>query len=176
MKFVDCTVKDKISLEVLKERIRLSIDSETMMYIGVDSQEFGEYLNVVVVIILHKRNKGGRLFYCREIIKSAVHRSLRYRILYETQKVTQVALELAELENMCKQIVVHLDINSDEQYKSNAFMNEATAYVIAQGFDCVVKPYSWAAFSAADRYTKRVKRSVRQNNKTTKNKEQEENR
>tara|TARA_Y100000034_G_scaffold28883_2_gene34749 strand:- start:17911 stop:18408 length:498 start_codon:yes stop_codon:yes gene_type:complete len=152
MEFIDATTNNKYSLEELSKFLETQITKEHAIYIGVDSQERNNNLLLATAVILHKSNKGGALFYCREFLTKTC--SLRQRLLLETQRATEVAIALSELCDKARKFTVHLDVNSNSKHKSNMLLKEAKSYVIAQGFDCEVKPNSWASFCVADKLTK----------------------
>ena len=156
MEFIEATTNKKHTLEELNELLKERVTKEHAVYIGVDSQEAGDTLLLATAIILHKNKSGGVLFYCREHLMKM--RSIRQRLLLETQRATEVALTLSELAEQANKFTIHLDVNSDSRYKSNILLKEAKSYVIAQGFDCEVKPNSWASFCVADKLTKGKKK------------------
>lgn len=45
---------------------------------------------------------------------------------------------------------IHIDINSDEDYKSNRLFQAAVGYLKSFGFKVESKPYSWVASTVAD--------------------------
>ena len=72
-------------------------------------------------------------------------------------KETETAIELANIINSSvdlKKTYVHLDINPDKRFKSSQVFTSATSWVKSQGYDCIVKPDSWASSWLADAYAK----------------------
>jgi len=45
---------------------------------------------------------------------------------------------------------VHADINSEEDYQSNAVLKDAMGYVLGMGYTFKAKPFAFASSSCAD--------------------------
>jgi predicted RNase H-related nuclease YkuK (DUF458 family) len=73
--------------------------------------------------------------------------NIKARMLQEAAFAIQTALEL----NVPAEI--HLDINPNPKFKSNAALKEALAYVKGMGLQAKVKPEAFAASCAADYFT-----------------------
>jgi predicted RNase H-related nuclease YkuK (DUF458 family) len=74
-------------------------------------------------------------------------------MLFETQAAIDTAtiLRNAGIKNLC----VHLDMGTDpEKNATSTVVDGLCGYVIGSGFDCEVKPNSWASSSVADRLSK----------------------
>lgn len=119
--------------------------------VGTDSQIFKRRVVFVTCIVAHKYNDGGRFWYVRERLKKKEFPNLQKRLMYETMKSVWAALELEDLSITPE---VHLDLGGDERRsKSAKYAPELTSLVVAQGYDCAIKPFSWAS-DCADRFTK----------------------
>jgi predicted RNase H-related nuclease YkuK (DUF458 family) len=118
------------------------------------SQEQGNKIIIATAVIVYNHNKGGTYFYNREILNAKYFKSLRQRLMYEIQKSTETAICLMELDELCDKFSVHIDINSDNRFKSSIVLKEAKSYILSQGFECETKPNSWASSCVADKLTK----------------------
>ena len=156
MNFIDKSTNKKYTIQQLDNFLKSIIDKNTDIYIGSDSQESGKYLVVATVIVIHKNNNGAKFLYYREKLDKKIFKSLRQRLLYETQKAIEIAINLSEIAEKCRKFSVHVDINNDKRFKSSKFANEAKSYVTSQGFNCEIKPNAWASSCVADRMTKNI--------------------
>lgn len=151
-------MQNQINLEEVKEYIE-SQSPETKIYIGCDSERLRTngiwFADYTLVIIVHINGKNG----CK--IFGQVERERDYdqnrsrpaqRLMMEVYKVAELYLKLSEvLED--RDVSVHLDINPDERHGSSCVISQAVGYIRGVcGVDPMVKPNSWAASFAADRY------------------------
>jgi predicted RNase H-related nuclease YkuK (DUF458 family) len=75
----------------------------------------------------------------------------RHRLMNEVYKVAQLYLELSKVVDL--PIEVHLDLNPSDKHNSNIVINEAVGYIRGMcNVIPMVKPKSFAASYAADRY------------------------
>lgn len=128
--------------------------SEYEIYIGTDSKVKKKDKRVIYAtcIILYKKGRGGKILIAKE--RKSLPNSLRERLAIEVWKSIETSIELSKyLPNV--QIVVHVDVNQSQKYKSGDFCQELVSMVVGQGFKCVVKPNAWAAQSVADKFSKK---------------------
>ena len=154
MIFTDPTTHEKFSITELCNLLKTKISKKNNIYIGADSQERGDKIIIATAVIVYNHNKGGTYFYNREILNAKYFKSLRQRLMYEIQKSTETAICLMELDELCDKFSVHIDINSDNRFKSSIVLKEAKSYILSQGFECETKPNSWASSCVADKLTK----------------------
>ena len=64
------------------------------------------------------------------------------------------AFKLQEILPPNVDIVIHVDANSDERWKSSDYVHDLIGMVVGQGFRCKIKPNAWAAMSVADKHSK----------------------
>ncbi len=123
-------------------------------FIGTDSQQCKLHVSIVTSICFYKINgKGSRIFYIKEKNPKSQYPTLRSRILDEAYRSVEVAIELDKL--IKGQLTIHLDIGDDIiKNKTSKFNKELQMLVKGQGFDCAIKPDSWASTSVADKFTK----------------------
>tara|TARA_B100000131_G_scaffold121744_2_gene118808 strand:+ start:2085 stop:2555 length:471 start_codon:yes stop_codon:yes gene_type:complete len=137
--------------EFKKELIDLQNDGYNV-YIGADSQIVKDKVSVVACVCLYKQSKGGRVFYVKERIDKSKFPTTRMRLLYEAYKSIEVAMEIEEF--VTEDLTIHLDIGSDIMRSLSAkYKKEAESIVLSMGYNCEIKPDSWAS-SVADRFTK----------------------
>ena len=123
-------------------------------FIGTDSQHCKLHVSIVTSICFHKLNgSGSRIFYIKEKKNNSLYPTLRSRMLDEAYRSVEVAIELDKF--LKGQLTVHLDIGDDiVKNKTSKFNKELQMLVRGQGFDCAIKPDSWASTSVADKLTK----------------------
>jgi predicted RNase H-related nuclease YkuK (DUF458 family) len=142
------------TIEEIVEAVRTS-SKTTRVYIGCDSKihRKGMYAKFATVVILHIDGRhGGKLFSMVEDEKIfGSHKSPKMRLLMEAYKAIDIASKVAEVIED-RPFEVHLDFNMNAEYKSNAAVKEATAYVFGTlGFSPKFKPEAFAASTAADK-------------------------
>ena len=132
--------------------------SDTKIYIGVDSERikrdgawYAEYTAAIVVHI--NGNNGCKLFgevsYERDYDRVDKPNT---RLMTEVFKVSELYLKLAEvLED--RVVEVHLDLSTDDNHASSSVVAQAIGYIRGVcNVEPQVKPYSFAASYAADRF------------------------
>ena len=145
--------QEEMSFEQLVEKIKELSESGYDFYIGADSQIIKNKISVVTCICAHNQSRGGQIFYVKERIPTNRLRTLRARMMYEAYKSLEVALEVEEF--IASKITIHLDIGYDpKRSPTHKFKDELQFLIKSQGYDCEIKPYSWASSSVADRFTK----------------------
>lgn len=143
----------KMNVSEIAEIVKISSPS-TAVYVGCDSKQRGETcIFATVVIIHHDRSRGANVFV--QIEKTKKIPSLKQRIMMETFKAVEIALQIASF-IPDREIEIHLDINPSPKHPSNVALKDALSYVSSQGFKPVFKPYSFAAYSVADYVCKKV--------------------
>jgi uncharacterized protein len=142
----------------IRDTIHLDGNHHTFrILIGTDSQNHGSIgtTRYVTAIILHKVGKGANFFVKRQ--DEPFTRSLRQKIWQESYLTLQYASELdqeladvLQLDNV--EFQVHVDCGSNGPTRD--LIQEVCGLFTAAGYDVVTKPYSAAASSAADRFSK----------------------
>jgi predicted RNase H-related nuclease YkuK (DUF458 family) len=124
------------------------------LYIGTDSQVLGDKISIVTCICLYKDSPSrNKIFYIKERVATERYPSLRARMLLEAYTSLEVALELDPISS--GRLTVHLDIGDDlRRNKTARFQKELQVLFKSQGFECEIKPNSWASSCIADRFTK----------------------
>lgn len=132
-----------------KEAIRNS-SAESSIYIGCDSRRIPAKKKALfsTVIVLHKDSKRGCSVFHNQVTLPD-YGQMRSRLMTETQ----LALEaFSAIENVIgsRKLEIHLDVNPDPKYASNVVAAEALGWVRSLGLQARIKPYSFAATTAAD--------------------------
>jgi predicted RNase H-related nuclease YkuK (DUF458 family) len=125
-------------------------------FIGSDSQVFGKHISIVTCICPRFDNNdiglSGRVFYIKDKISKKAYPNLRTRMLLEAFSSIEMALDLDQYIN--NKISIHLDVGYSKKSKTSNYQSELQYLVKAQGYECEIKPNSWAASGAADRVSK----------------------
>jgi len=120
--------------------------------IGSDSIQHKKWTIYAVMIALFYPKIGGtgrgaHLIYLKK--KFTTRFSLWTRLWNEVEMSIDVAKYLKNNINL-ENIEVHIDINPDEEYKSNMAFQASIGYIKSLEFIPVAKPNSWVATCAAD--------------------------
>lgn len=148
-------------LVTLKEIARLGIryieedpGAEYEITVGSDSQNFSK-TKIVTVIAFCRKGKGGIFFYNVEYVKRIDN--LRLKIYYETQESLELAdALLSALDINTSKYNIHFQIHCDvgRNGATNALVQEIVGWVHSLGYDCCIKPESYAASAVANRFSK----------------------
>lgn len=148
----------KIDEEALKSRVsEFMAEMKKMPYriiVGSDSQsvESGGY-DFVSALVVHRVGEGGIYFYTREIVKRKY--SLKERMYEEAIRSLQMAAQIADLfkENGISKYNVEIHVDIGQKGETREVINEIVGMVRGSGYDCKIKPDSFAASKVADRHT-----------------------
>lgn len=120
--------------------------------VGTDSQNT-DITKVVLAIAIRKIGSGGIFFIDIQKVKRISN--LKQKLYYETAQSLDLALKLNNflLENHFPQkINIHVDAGAIGA--SSEVSPQLKGWIIASGFGCQVKPFSYAASSIADKFSK----------------------
>lgn len=123
-------------------------------YVGTDSQNYRKGKRSCVytsVLVAYRKGKGGNVILHSD--KTAYQEHLRLRLLTEAMRSLETAWFLSGLIPKNNIVTIHLDVNDSLKYKSGQYKDELVGMIMAQGFKCAHKPYSWAASGVADAKT-----------------------
>ena len=155
------TVTGQQLIKIVSDYISADPKAQYEFTVGTDSQSYDK-TKMVEVIAVHRVGKGGIFFYNVEYVNRI--QSLRQKITEETQRSLTIAdglLEALELDFIEKDIdideldikfQIHCDIGHEG--KTKALIKEITNWVTSLGYDCLIKPDSYAASSIANKYSK----------------------
>ena len=114
--------------------------------VGTDSQVRKNDVDVITCVCAHAYGIGSKVFYRKHVMPKDEFPTLRSRLLHETYSSISVAIEL---EGVVKnKLAVHLDVGSSKRSSSNKYCNELEIIVRSQGYECAIKPDSFAAACA----------------------------
>lgn len=128
--------------------------------IGTDSQNHSD-TKVVVVIVAQREGHGGIYFYDVEHISRI--QDVRQKLNYETQKSLACADKLIETlesnENYSDMFLnssfsIHVDAGHSNLGKTKELIPSLVGWIKSCGYDCSVKPDSFAASSVANKISK----------------------
>lgn len=136
----------------VQEFVRANLDAD--FYVGTDSQNYRKgkrHCTFTTVLVAYRRGKGGSVILHSD--KTAYQEHLRLRLLTEAMRSLETAWFLSGLIPKQNIVTIHLDVNDSVKYKSGQYKDELVGMIMAQGFKCAHKPYSWAASGVADAKT-----------------------
>lgn len=134
----------------------LESSKESSIYVGCDSKRFKKngrwFARYMTVIIIHMdSSKGCKLFHESNVLEDfGGTKSPKQRLLNEVMFAVNAAYDVMPVIGD-RHWELHVDINPNPRYKSNAAVKEALGYVRGNlGIDAKIKPDAWAAMHAAD--------------------------
>lgn len=128
--------------------------------IGTDSQNFSD-TKVVAVIAVQCEGHGGIYFYNVERIERI--QDVRQKLNYETQTSLTYADNLIEILESNKEyeelflntsFAIHIDAGHNPAGKTKELIPALVGWIKSCGYDCEVKPDSYAASSVANKISK----------------------
>ncbi|PZP48857.1 MAG: hypothetical protein DI598_09235 [Pseudopedobacter saltans] len=118
--------------------------------IGTDSQVKGVLTEFATVIVFLREHNGGFMYIHSE--KSLRKFHVKERMLAEVGMSIDIAYALCDLFIQYKvDMEVHVDINTNPQFKSNSALKDAMSYILGMGFAFKAKPDAFASSSCADK-------------------------
>ncbi|MEB3102448.1 ribonuclease H-like YkuK family protein [Ferviditalea candida] len=139
--------------ENIRDYIQEDPHARYKLVIGTDSHTNRQGTVYVTALIIHRGGKGARLFYRK--LRTKPMMDLRYRIYRETE----LSLEAVRLLNqnginkllLDSPVEIHADIGNNGDTKK--LIQEIVGWITSIGYIVRIKPYSFGASSAADRFT-----------------------
>ncbi len=123
---------------------------ELKVCIGTDSQVKGKETEFATVIVFIRKGKGGFMYIHNEISKQRM--TIKERMLMEVHKSIEVAYELCNIfSRYSVDMEVHVDINTNPNFKSNNALKEAMGYIVGMGFAFRAKPEAFASSNCANK-------------------------
>ena len=123
---------------------------ELKVCIGTDSQVKGKETEFATVIVFIRKGKGGFMYIRNETTTQKM--SIKERMLVEVAKSIEVAYPLCNIfSRYSVDMEVHVDINTNPNFKSNDALKEAMGYILRMGFVFKAKPYAFASSSCANK-------------------------
>jgi len=148
------TTIDGVAVDLVEElqTILNDPDVEHEIHVGTDTQQDRKSTELVCVIVVLRRGKGGRVFYSSERMPKI--RSLRERLMREVWTSVDVGMQLNDVISDDVTLTIHIDANPNLKFKSSNHVRELAAMAVSQGFRTLLKPQSWAASHVADHVVK----------------------
>jgi uncharacterized protein len=150
-KFNGQKLKHSIHTEVENVLLQAIVDgAEMKVCIGTDSQVKGKETEFATVIVFYKKGKGGFMYITNEISLDKI--SIKERMLKEVAMSIDVAYSLCDLFTKYNvQMEVHVDINTNPNFKSNTALKDAMGYILGMGFVFKAKPDAFASSACANK-------------------------
>lgn len=144
---IDIPIEEEIRNTIAKEK---ALGHELKVCIGTDSQVKGKETEFATVIVFVRKGKGGFMYICNETTLQKM--SIKQRMLTEVAKSIEVAYPLCKIFSRYNvDMEVHVDINTNPNFKSNDALKEAMGYIMGMGFAFKAKPDAFASSSCANK-------------------------
>jgi predicted RNase H-related nuclease YkuK (DUF458 family) len=141
-----------ISYDDFKSEISLELNSDAEIAVGSDSQVLPNHISFVTTVCIHYPGRGGKFFYIKERHSKRSFPTMYLRIMNEVFLSIEAANDLSKI--IPKKIEVHVDVGGeDRDSKTSRLSRQFVGIVNSSGFQCRIKPDSWASY-IADRFTK----------------------
>lgn len=154
----------KVDIQDIPKKIQLyfdkmkHFDSIFRVIIGTDSQNF-DHTKIVNVIAVTCEGHGGIFFY--RVTHENLIRDVRTKLHTETNQSLDIAMKLTDImETKYKELYdnilfsIHIDAGKSDKGKTKELIPELVGWIKACGYDCEIKPDSYAASSIADKISK----------------------
>lgn len=149
------------TMKVIADYIMEDTKSDYEITVGTDSQNH-DLTKMVEVIAVHRVGKGGIFFYRTEYVRKI--RVLKEKIVEETFRSLEnaeglldtVQLYLLEKDIDIDKLNIHFVIHCDIGHagKTQALIKEIVSWVQSCGYECQIKPDSYAASGIANKISK----------------------
>ena len=144
--------QEEISFDDFMEKIKKADLEGYKIFIGTDSQVLPTHVSFVTCVCAYLEGKGGFGFFVKEKDTSGRYSNMKMRLLTEVYRSIDTAITVQQ--HITSNITIHIDVGFDlKKSKSAKYNKEFMNLVLAQGYDCEIKPNSWA-ITLADRFTK----------------------
>lgn len=135
------------------EWVKDNLKSTTTLSVGTDSHKIKTKVKFVTVVCLHNQGAGGNYRYTESFESKEACPSNKLRIFSEVEKSIRVAEKVYEVTGTIP--VIHADVSPGHLHEfTSKFSDQVRKYVNAAGFECILKPMSFAANSVADKHSK----------------------
>ncbi|MDB5280487.1 MAG: protein of unknown function RNase [Ferruginibacter sp.] len=140
-------IEEEVRAAIARERAG---GHELKVCIGTDSQVKGKETEFATVIVFIRKGKGGFMYIRNEVTQQKM--SIKERMLVEVAKSIEVAYPLCNIfSRYSVDMEVHVDINTNPNFKSNDALREAMGYILGMGFVFKAKPDAFASSSCANK-------------------------
>ena len=155
------TVSYNEMISIISDYISKDIKSDYEITVGTDSQSHS-MTRLVEVITVHRVGDGGIFFYYTENVNKI--RSLKEKIVEETSRslenanglLDNIQLNLIDNDIDIENLNIHFQIHCDigHQGKTQTLITEIISWVNSMGYECAIKPESYAASGVANKFSK----------------------
>ncbi len=140
-------IADEIAAVIARES---AMGYQLKVCIGTDSQVKGKLTEFATVIVFVRKGKGGFMYIHNETTLQKM--SIKERMLVEVAKSIEVAYPLCNIfSRHGVDMEVHVDINTNPNFKSNDALKDAMGYIMGMGFVFKAKPDAYASSSCANK-------------------------
>lgn len=140
-------IEDEIAEAIVRE---IAMGHELKVCIGTDSQVKRKETEFATVIVFIRKGKGGFMYIHNETTTQKM--SIKERILVEVARSIEVAYPLCNIfSRYSVDMEVHVDINTNPNFKSNDALKEAMGYIMGMGFVFKAKPDAFASSCCANK-------------------------
>lgn len=117
--------------------------------VGSDSHVYGDAINYATAVVFIREGKGAFTFIRKEREIQTI--SIKHRMLNEVNKSVEIAYAIGSVLELYKvEMELHVDINTNPEFKSNAALKDAMGYILGMGYVFKAKPYAFASSNCAD--------------------------
>jgi hypothetical protein len=140
-------IEDEVMEVIASER---AMGHELKVCIGTDSQVKGKETEFATVIVFVRKGKGGFMYILNESTTQKM--TIKERMLQEVAKSIEVAYPLCNIfSRFSVDMEVHVDINTNPNFKSNDALKDAMGYIMGMGFAFKAKPDAFASSCCANK-------------------------
>lgn len=148
----------KMSFEQVLEAVRkrtANIETDTHIMVGSDSHSYGNYYHFVTVVCAWDVGKGGT-YYLKSSLepRKTFGGSSKMRLQHEVMKSLEVAMAIEENLNLKPEVHIDASPPSKKEF-SSAFSDILKGYVLASGYEAILKPASFVSNCIADKHTRK---------------------
>ena len=146
-KWIEQSIYDEVTRALQRER---EAGYAMKVCIGTDSQVKGKETEFATVIVFIRKGKGGFMYIQKEVTVRRM--SIKERMLEEVARSIDIAYALCSIFTAFNvDLEVHVDINTNPNFKSNDALKEAMGYIMGMGFVFKAKPHAFASSSCANK-------------------------
>lgn len=141
-----------IAYDDFKRELADEAFSDAQIAIGSDSQVLPSHISFVTTICIHYPGRGGKFFYIKDRVSPRSFPTMHLRIMNEVFLSIEAANDLRSI--ISRRAEVHIDVGQEDcGSKTAKYSKQFSGIVTSSGFECRIKPDSWASY-IADRFTK----------------------
>jgi hypothetical protein len=145
------------------EKTQLDRENEYQVIVGTDSHMAGRQFRFITVICVYRVGKGGNYYYTEEYEPreryvgvargKKVKGNQKMRMFNEVERSVEMANRLFDTTGVLP--IVHIDASPSHRHEfTSEFSEQLKGYVVASGYECVLKPDSFVANAVADKHSK----------------------